>query len=77
MRRMVNADPFDYFGHPESSPRTCETCGSSSLTVGRLSASERDRVEMFACDACGDFWFERGGSRLTADRMRELGLLSG
>jgi hypothetical protein len=30
---------------------------------------------MFACDACGDFWFERQGVRLTADAMRALGLL--
>jgi len=30
-----------------------------------------------ACDACGDFWFERHGTRLTANSMRELGLLQG
>ncbi len=66
----MNADP-KYL----ESPRTCEACGSISLTQGRLSASERDRVEMFACDECGDFWFERQGTRLTADAMRALGLL--
>jgi hypothetical protein len=34
-------------------------------------------IEMLACDDCGDFWFERAGRRLTADAMRELGLLTG
>lgn len=68
---VVNADPA-YL----ESPRICESCGSDSLTHGRLSASELDRVEMFACDECGDFWFERAGQRLTADDMRELGLLT-
>jgi hypothetical protein len=67
---VVNADP-KYL----DSPRACEACGSVSLTHGRLSASEMDRVEMFACDECGDFWFERHGARLTADAMRSLGLL--
>jgi hypothetical protein len=67
---VVNADPA-YL----ESPRVCESCGSDSLTHGRLSASELDRVEMFACDDCGDFWFERHGARLTADALRELGLI--
>jgi hypothetical protein len=66
----VNADP-SYF----SLARACEACGSDSLTSGRLSASEFDAVDLFACDACGDFWFERHGIRLTADAMRALGLL--
>lgn len=67
---MVNANPA-YL----EEPRVCESCGSASLTHGRLSASELDRVEMFACDECGDFWFERHGSRLTADALRALGLI--
>ena len=75
MHRMVNADPFDYLGSSDPSARTCEACGSSSLTSGRLSTAEP--VDMFACDACGDFWFERHGTRLTANSMRELGLLQG
>jgi len=67
---VVNADPA-YL----ESPRVCESCGSASLTHGRLSASELDRVEMFACDECGDFWFERRGSRLTSDALRAIGLI--
>lgn len=73
MTPVVNADPLYLFGeqHP---PRACDACGSSSLTTGRLAAY--DRVDVFACDECGDFWFERDGDRLTADAMRKLGLLS-
>jgi hypothetical protein len=67
---VVNADPA-YL----AAPRICESCGSDSLTHGRLSASELDRVEMFACDECGDFWFERHGARLTAEGLRSLGLI--
>ena len=67
---VVNADPA-YL----ETPRVCESCGSNSLTHGRLSATELDRVEMFACDECGDFWFERHGERLTADGLRMLGLI--
>ena len=67
---MVNAEP----AYIDSS-RVCESCGSDSLTHGRLSASELDRVEMYACDECGDFWFERHGARLTADALRGLGLI--
>ena len=67
---VVNAHPSFF-----SETRTCEACGSTSLTHGRLSASELDRVEMYACDECGDFWFERSGMRLSADALRSLGLL--
>jgi len=67
---VVNADPA-YL----QAQRACESCGSESLTYGRLSASELDRVEMFACDECGDFWFERHGARLTADALRTMGLI--
>jgi hypothetical protein len=73
MTQMVNANPL-YFERPETHPRFCDACGSVSLTRGMLHAG--DRVEMFACDECGDFWFERAGTRLTAAAMRELGLLS-
>lgn len=60
---------------PFQHDRFCQACGSTSLTSGRLSATVRDQVDLFACDDCGDFWFERGGVRLTADAMRTLGLL--
>ncbi|MGH2785801.1 MAG: hypothetical protein ACRDJ1_11105 [Actinomycetota bacterium] len=62
---------------PESfgDERICPACLSTSLTRGRLSASERDQVDLFACDDCGDFWFERYGTRMTADAMRDLGLI--
>jgi hypothetical protein len=43
---------------------------------GSFGARGLERVEMFACDRCGDFWFEREGRRLTADAMRALGLLA-
>jgi hypothetical protein len=43
-------------------------------TRGRFSSNEREHVDVFACDDCGDFWFERAGVRLTATAMRELGL---
>jgi len=76
MTPMVNADPLRSFPSDPWSPSACETCGSTSLTTGRLAADEGDRVEVFACDACGDFWFERGGVRMTADAMRRLGLLT-
>lgn len=46
-----------------------------SLTNGRLSATVHDQVDLYACDDCGDFWFERSGVRLTAAAMRNLGLL--
>ena len=60
---------------PLDSERFCQACGSTSLTSGRLSATVHDQVDLFACDDCGDFWFERAGVRLTAYAMRELGLL--
>ena len=60
---------------PFESERFCPACGSTSLTRGRLSATVHDQVDLYACDDCGDFWFERAGVRLTADAMRELGLL--
>lgn len=61
---------------PKPSPdgRVCPACSSTSLTRGRLSANEGESVELYACDDCGDFWFERGGTRLTSAAMRELGL---
>src|SRR5207245_10045798 len=67
MTPMVNADPLRSFDRDDWSPRVCETCGSTSLTTGRLAADGGDRVEMLVCDACGDFWFERAGVRMTAD----------
>ncbi|TMK17685.1 MAG: hypothetical protein E6G68_08390 [Actinobacteria bacterium] len=73
----MNADPHDYLSRPEDWLRSCESCGSTSLTSGRLMTNGMDRVFMFACDSCGDFWFERSGTRLTAAGMRELGLLQG
>ena len=72
MTPVVNADPLRYFG--TDAAHTCGACGSFSLTTGRLAAY--DRVDMFACDECGDFWFERDGDRLTAEAMRKLGLLT-
>lgn len=60
---------------PPGSDRRCPACSSSSLTQGRLSAREHDLVDLFACDVCGDFWFERAGTRLTAEAMRKLGLI--
>jgi hypothetical protein len=72
MTPVVNADPLRYFG--TDAAHRCGACGSSSLTTGRLAAY--DRVDVFACDECGDFWFEREGDRLTAEAMRRLGLLT-
>jgi hypothetical protein len=72
MTQVVNADPLYYFGNNDAA-RTCGACGSASLTTGRLAAY--DRVDVFACDECGDFWFESDGDRLTAEAMRRLGLL--
>ena len=60
---------------PFGDERICPACLSTSLTRGRLSATEHDQVDLFACDDCGDFWFERAGTRLTAAAMRDLGLL--
>jgi hypothetical protein len=81
MSQLVNADPVDYFAGRDVSSRSCEACGSRSLTSGRLDTGgsrhgRLDRVVMFACDACGDFWFERDGELLNAASMRQLGLLS-
>jgi predicted RNA-binding Zn-ribbon protein involved in translation (DUF1610 family) len=63
---------------PESyaDEHVCPACASRSLTTGRVSATERATVDVFACDDCGDFWFERDGSRLTPAAMRDLGLLA-
>jgi hypothetical protein len=72
MTPIVNADPLHFF-EKDVAPRSCDACGSSSLTTGRLAAY--DRVDVFACDECGDFWFERDGARMTAEAMRRLGLL--
>lgn len=72
MIRVVNDNPLPYL---ENRSRKCDACGSQSLTTGNLVAYV-EPVEMFACDECGDFWFERGGRRLTADDMRALGLLT-
>ena len=72
MNAVVNDNPLPYLENP---PRACGACGSTSLTTGRLAAYV-EPVEMLACDECGDFWFERDGHRLTADAMRDLGLLT-
>ncbi|MGH2726878.1 MAG: hypothetical protein ACRDKS_07855 [Actinomycetota bacterium] len=53
----------------------CPACLSTSLTRGRLSVREHDSVDLFACDDCGDFWFERDGTRLTSEAMRDLGVI--
>jgi hypothetical protein len=53
--------------------RSCAVCSSTSLTRGRLSPAEHDRVDLFACEHCGEFWFERDGTRLTSEAMRSLG----
>jgi transposase-like protein len=52
----------------------CPACHSTSLTRGRLSPREHESVDLFACDDCGDFWFERDGTRLTTEAMRDLGV---
>ena len=81
MNHAVNSDPLDYLSRPEDWLRSCSACGSYSLTSGRLSTrgslqgSGVDHIVMFACDECGDFWFERAGERLDAVAMRDLGLL--
>jgi hypothetical protein len=77
MKTLVNADQLDHTDSVDGAPRSCDACGSSSLTSGRLMTNGLDHVRMYACDACGDFWFERAGQRLTALAMRELGLLAG
>jgi hypothetical protein len=76
MTSLVSAQPYDHDDDAVHASRTCDACGSASLTSGRLMTSGLDRVHMYACDACGDFWFEREGTRLTAVAMRELGLLT-
>jgi hypothetical protein len=60
---------------PPGNDHRCPACSSTSLTRGRLPANEHDRVDLFACDVCGDFWFERAGTRLTAEAMRDLGFM--
>ena len=83
MTEAVTSDPLDYLSRPVDRLRACEACGSYSLTSGRLSTTGTlhgtgvDHIVMFACDECGDFWFERAGERLNAIAMRDLGLLSG
>jgi len=83
MTQAVNGDPLDYLSRPEHMLRSCEACGSYSLTTGRLSTRGTlhgvgvDHIVMFACDDCGDFWFEKAGERLDALAMRDLGLLPG
>jgi hypothetical protein len=57
-------------------PRPFDDHASTSLTSGMLMTDGLDRVRMYACDSCGDFWFERAGERLTAAAMRQLGLLT-
>jgi hypothetical protein len=73
---MVEDNPLPYLEPSRPPSRVCESCGSASLTTGYLAAYV-EPVEMFACDECGDFWFERAGRRLTAEAMRDLGLLIG
>jgi hypothetical protein len=33
-----------------------------------------DRLEVFACEDCRDFWFERDGIRLSLEAFRNGGL---
>jgi hypothetical protein len=75
MTIQVTPQPFDDHAS-DAEPRSCEACGSTSLTSGMLMTDGLDRVRMYACDSCGDFWFERAGERLTAAAMRQLGLLT-
>ena len=56
--------------------QVCPACSSPSLTRGRLDAGKQEAIDFVACDDCGDFWFERAGTRLTGTAMRDLGLMS-
>ncbi len=69
----MSANPSPIPASPEGA--FCPACLSTSLTRGRLSAREHEAIDLFACDDCGDFWFERGGTRLTAETMEDLGLI--
>lgn len=71
--RYVSAMPSP-IPHP-AEDQVCPVCSSTSLTRGRLSASKREAIDFVACDDCGDFWFERAGTRLTGSAMRDLGLM--
>ena len=71
--RYVSAIP-SHTPHP-ADDQVCPVCSSASLTRGRLSAAPGEMIDVIACDDCGDFWFERAGTRLTGTGMRDLGLM--
>jgi uncharacterized protein (DUF983 family) len=51
----------------------CPRCGSGTLLHGEV-AGVSDAVEVFACEDCRDYWFERDGVRLSLDAIRRGGL---
>lgn len=71
--RYVSAIPSPIPQRAED--QVCPVCSSTSLTRGRLSTNKRESIDFVACDDCGDFWFERAGTRLTGTAMRDLGLM--
>jgi len=64
---------------PKSNPMTpvpaCGACGSASVDRDRVVLPRKIPViEALACTACGDWWFESAGQRLTAEALVRLGL---
>lgn len=59
----------------EMSPDRCSSCGDGRVTRDRVVMARKIPViEAIACPACGDWWFETCGERLTGEALVRLGL---
>lgn len=56
-------------------PDRCSSCGDGHVTRDRVVLARKIPViEAIACHACGDWWFETCGERLTGEALVRLGL---
>ena len=59
---------------PSPSER-CPECGERSILRDRVRLNKPAPViEACACAACGEWWFESGGARLTSEAIVRFGL---
>lgn len=50
----------------------CRRCGSETLLHDRV-AGFRNAIEVFACEDCGDYWFESAGATVSLDGIGDAG----
>lgn len=64
---------------PETKPdaacaEECPACGTPALARDRVRSDRRSAaIDAVACGACGEWWFESAGRRLTNESVIRLG----